>query len=192
MDTPSYGPAIFSTHLGRFEARNTLSPSIILRSNPENDRDDMVAKLQSMFPEQCKVITSPVARIHDYFDLYDQHRHGYLFLGSVLGTIASHNFRRAQMIQGFVDQWRTDNMRLFSNGMPLNLGVFTDAEVRTYGWDFLKEGCSLLESLRINLPSRCKYASFLLIELANILLSKARADRSIKPNRKRKLDSFPS
>lgn len=65
------------------------------------------------------------------------------------------------MIQSFVEQWRTDNPRLFDNIMSMKLGVFTEAEVDTYRWDFLKEAFSLLESLRMNSPT-CKSESFFL------------------------------
>jgi hypothetical protein len=150
MDTSLYGPAIFSTHLGRYAARNTLPPSIILRSSPDDDQDEMVAKLQRMFPLQCRAITAPITNIYDYFDPYDTHRHGYRFLESVLGTIAAHNFRRAQRVQSFVQQWKRDNQDLYDGILSRTQDVFTDAEVNEYGCEFLGEAFSLLQSLRMN------------------------------------------
>jgi hypothetical protein len=157
MDTSPYGPAIFSTHLGRYATRDTLSPSIMLRSNPDDDQDDMVARLQSMFPQQCKAITAPITNIYDYFDLYDAHRHGSCFLESVLGTIAAHNFRRAQMVQNFVGHWRQDNPRLYETILSRTLDVFSDADVKHYGCEFLGEAFSLLQSHRRNRNVACKF-----------------------------------
>lgn len=130
----------------------------MLRSNPNDDQDDMVAKLQSMFPLQCKAITAPITNIYDYFDFYDAHRHGSLFLESVLATIAAHNFKRAQMVQNFVENWRQDNPRLY-NSILSRTEVFSDADVKYYGSEFLGEAHSLLRSLRMNRYVACKSAS---------------------------------
>ena len=159
MATLSYGAAIFSTHLGRFAPRNIKAPSIMLRSNPDDDQDVMVANLESTFPMQCRAITAPIINIYDYFDLYDAHRHGYLFLESVLGTIAAHNFERAHRFQSFVEQVKQNNPGLFEGILSGPLAVFSDADVERYGWEFLTEAFSLLRSLRMNRNVARKFQS---------------------------------
>lgn len=131
----------------------------MLRSNPDDDQDDMVAKLQSTFPQQCKAITAPITNIYDYFDPYDTHRHGYRFLESVLGTIAHHNFIRAGRVQSFAEQWINANPYLFEGIMSMTQGDFTEAEHHTYGCDFLGEAFCLIQGLRMNRPAARKSRS---------------------------------
>lgn len=146
MDTIYQGAAIFSTHLGKFEPRNTVPPSIILRTNPNDDQDEMVARLQRTFPQECKLIKAPITNVAYYFDGYEMHQYGYCFLQSVLETIARHNWNRAQNVQGFADQWMKANPEHFDRIMSMSYRSFSETARHTHGEDFGREVFGLLQS----------------------------------------------
>lgn len=161
IDEIYHGAAIFSTQLGRFEPRNNLPPSIILRSSPNDDQDEMVARLQSTFPEQCKLITAPITDIPYYFDAYDMHLHGYRFLESVLATIARHNFNRASKVQSFAEEWICANPRGFEGILSMTYAVFAETADHTHGEDFLKEVFCLLKGIKTYRSAASKSSSAL-------------------------------
>lgn len=148
MDTMYQGAAIFSTHLGKYKPRNTKPPSIILRSNPDDDQDEMVARLQREFPEQCKLIVAPITNVAHYFDPYDMHQQGYRFLESVLGTIARHNWNRARNVQSFAEEWIQTNPNHFEGIMSMAYGAFAQTAHHTHGEEFGREVFSLIQGIR--------------------------------------------
>lgn len=156
MDKIYQGAAIFSTRLGKFKPRITVPPSIILRTDPEDDQDEMVARLQRTFPQECKLIKAPIIDVAYYFDVYDMHHYGYRFLESVLATIARHNWIRAQNIQGFADQWRKANPGRFDGIMSMSYEVFRETARHTHGEGFKREVFGLLQSHRAyqSVPSK--------------------------------------
>ena len=160
MDTIYQGAAIFSTHLGKFPPRNAVPPSIILRSNPDDDQDEMVARLQRLFPQECRLITAPITNVAYYFDLYEMHQYGYRFLESVLGTIARHNWNRARHVQSFAEEWINANPDRFEGVMSMSYAGFSETAVHTHGEDFGKEVFSLLQGIRMyrSAASKCELA----------------------------------
>ena len=161
MDKSYYGAAIFSTHLGKFKPRDTLPP-IILRANPDADQDEMVAGLQMMFPQQCRLITAPVTNVSYYFDLHDMHQHGYCFLESVLATIARHNFIRASTVQSSAEEWINANPGHFERIMSMTFGVFAETADQSHGQNFLEEVFCLLQGIRMYRSAARKSGSPLL------------------------------
>lgn len=156
MDAIYQGAAIFSTRSGNFKPRNTTPPSIILRTNPDDDQDEMVARLQRMFPQECKLIRTPVANVAHYFDPYDMHHYGYCFLESVLGTIARHNWIRARHVQSFVKEWMRFNRDRFEGIMSMSYGDFSATATHTHGEDFGREVFGLLQSYRTHRSAASK------------------------------------
>lgn len=158
IDTIYQGAAIFSTHFGQFERRDTLPPSIILRSNPNDDEDEMIDRLRRMFPEQCKLITDPVDVAY-YFDVYDMHRHGFVFLQTVLQTIARHNFTRASHVRDFAHAWINANPHRFEDIMWMKYEVFAETADREHGEEFSKDVYRLLQDMRAYGPPASKSGS---------------------------------
>ncbi len=153
---PSSGPAVFSTHLGKFAQRPVSNTPIVIRSSPESDQDSMIMKLRRKFPVQCKAIIMPVADIYQWFDPYDAHRHGYAFLHSVLQTIAIQNSNRVKQVLDFAEKWKENNFALFSALTPQSKDLFTEGEIGKYGYEFLAETYQRLLLLKSNLAVQCK------------------------------------
>ena len=161
MDTIYQGAAIFSTHLGKFEPRNTVPPSIVLRTNPNDDQDEMVARLRRTFPQECKLIKAPITNVAYYFDGYEMHQYGFFFLRSVLETIARHNWNRAQNVQGFADQWIKANPDLLDRIMSMSFASFSMTAHHSHGAEFGREVFGLLQSHRASRSSASKSWSLL-------------------------------
>ncbi|KAL8723122.1 MAG: hypothetical protein Q9225_000525 [Loekoesia sp. 1 TL-2023] len=141
MAGPNTGDAIFSTHLGRFAPREAhlMPPRIILRSVPEDDMEAMIAELQAQYPAQCKAIQAPITNIHEYFDNYDQHLHGQMFLHTVLMEIYFRNVTRRKAILDYTETWLRLNPAAFECIYEYELNAFTEDDVEEYGEDFLQE-----------------------------------------------------
>ncbi|KAL9610663.1 MAG: hypothetical protein Q9167_004643 [Letrouitia subvulpina] len=143
------GDAIFSTHLGRFPPRPAgpnRTRCIILRSNPEDDRDNMIASLEAKFPAQCRQISSPIRNLCHYFDEYDLQLHGSGFIYSVLEHIALKNVCRWRDIFTYVDEWCSLNPTQLPFVGSLQMDSFTEEDHQVYGQEFLSD--ALWELLR--------------------------------------------
>ncbi len=143
MSVSRRGEAIFSTRLGRFLPREAVEPRgpIVLRSEPEDDLDNMSARLERDFPTQCKAITLPIVNIYEYFDHYDCHILGTGFLHKVLENINFRNFTSSRRVKELVDRWKGDKLAN-SNTMAAAQSlrdIFTEEEVEEYGEDILGE-----------------------------------------------------
>ncbi|KAL9043653.1 MAG: hypothetical protein Q9214_003165 [Letrouitia sp. 1 TL-2023] len=136
------GDAIFSTHLGRFPPRAAganRTRCIILRSNPEDDRDSMIASLEAKFPAQCRQISSPIKNLCQYFDEYDLQLHGSGFIYSVLEHIALKNVCRWRDIFTYVDEWCSLNSTQLPYVDSLQMNAFTEEDHEVYGQEFLSD-----------------------------------------------------
>ena len=151
------GKAIFSTHNGEYARREKI-PSIrtILRSNPIEDQQTMVAKLQHEFPEVCRAITSPVTDrdVYEYFDYCDATVQGFEFLRAVLEYIARLNAsvyaEQATGVHGYVGRWKNTNAEAFTLTRPYHSvrDLFTREDIEEYGVEFLTEAMVHIKRLK--------------------------------------------
>ncbi|KAL9580624.1 MAG: hypothetical protein Q9212_004389 [Teloschistes hypoglaucus] len=141
------GNAIFSTDLGRYPVRGIgdLPSRIILRSDPEEDVEAMIAQFTTKYPAECKLIKSGVINLHEYFDAYDQQLHGALFLQFVLDEICRRNHRRQQAVIDYASDWVRLNPMAFEQMWEYGLEAFLEDDLSQFGQDFLEEA---LEELR--------------------------------------------
>lgn len=148
MAAPRTGNAIFSTDLGRYPVRgiSDLPPRIILRSDPEEDVDVMIAELTEKYPAECKLIKPNTINLHEYFDAYDQQIHGALFLQFVLDEICRRNYKRRHAVLDYASDWVRLNPMAFEHMWGYGLEAFTADDLTAFGEDFLEEA---LEELRV-------------------------------------------
>ncbi|KAL9588769.1 MAG: hypothetical protein Q9203_002423 [Teloschistes exilis] len=142
------GNAIFSTDLGRYPVRGIgdLPSRIVLRSDPEEDVEAMVAHFTTKYPAECKLIKSGVINLHEYFDAYDQQLHGALFLQFVLDEVWRRNHRRQQAVLDYASDWFRLNPMAFEQMWEYGLEAFTEDDLNEFGQDFLEE---VLDELRV-------------------------------------------
>ena len=152
------GKAIFSTRNGEYARREKIpSMRTILRSNPIQDQQTMVANLQSEFPEACKAITAPVTDmdIYEYFDYCDAAVQGFEFLRAVLeyiaGLNASANAKKAMKVQDYVGRWKNTNSEAFTYIRPYHTitDLFTKEDIEEQGAEFLTEAMLQIKHLRM-------------------------------------------
>ena len=152
------GKAVFSTRNGEYARREKIpSMRTILRSNPIEDQQAMVAKLQRDFPEVCKAITTPVtdADVYEYFDYCDAAVQGFEFLRAVLEYIARLNAsaiaKKATKVQEYVDRWKDANSEAFTYVRPHHTvtDLFTEADIDEYGVEFLTDAMMQIKSLKM-------------------------------------------
>ena len=151
------GKAIFSTRNGEYARRERI-PSIrtILRSNPIEDQQTMVAKLQEDFPEVCKAITAPVTDkdVYEYFDYCDAAVQGFEFLRAVLeyiaGLNASADADMATRVQDYVGRWKNVNAEAFTYTRPHHAiaDLFTKEDIEEHGAEFLTEAMVQIKCLK--------------------------------------------
>lgn len=151
------GKAIFSTRNGEYARRERI-PSIrtILRSNPIEDQQTMVARLHKDFPEVCKAITSPVTNgdVYEYFDYCDAAVQGFEFLRAVLeyiaGLNASANAEKATKVQDYVGRWKNANAEAFTYTRPHHAitDLFTKEDIEEHGGEFMAEAMVQIKCLR--------------------------------------------
>ena len=153
-----HGKAIFSTHNGEYARREkTPGMRIILRSNPVEDQQAMVSKLQKAFPEACKAITRPVMDmdVYEYFDYCDAEVQGFEFLRAVLDYIARLNenviAEKALKIQDYVRRWKTANSEAFRYIRPYHAitDLFTEEDIEEQGIELLTEAMMQIKGLRM-------------------------------------------
>ena len=152
------GKAIFSTHNGEY-ARRERVPSIgpILRSDPIEDQQTMVAKLRENFSEACNAITAPVTDrdVYEYFDYCDAAVQGFEFLRAVLEYIAGLNVRvnaeKAMKVQDYVGRWKKTNTGAFTYIRPYHAvtDLFTEEDTEEYGVEFLTEAMMQIKRLKM-------------------------------------------
>ena len=133
---PPYGMALFSTRRGKYPPRQAVpNMSIVLRSDPIEDRDTMARKLQAEFPEICNDIYV-IPDVGDFFDHYDQELQGIKFLHAVLAHIVSIN---AVRVEDYVANWMAANTEAFDLlSMEHSLEhLFTEEDINEYGKKFL-------------------------------------------------------
>lgn len=142
----SSGMAIFSTRAGRHcQRRHIPGMSLVIRSDPNDDRDTMAARLQSQFPAICRNIITFDHRdgdyVSDYFDDYDQQVQGTEFLRAVLVHIAQSNAMRAREVQDLLSRWMATNTEAFALLGPEHLveHVFTREDIEQYEMGLLEE-----------------------------------------------------
>lgn len=143
--------AIFSTRNGTYAPRQAAAGmSIVIRSDPAEDRDTMTAKLQAEFPAVCKAITTPTPRVGDYFDGYDQELHGFEFLRAVLLHIVTINTDHARRAQDYVGRWIATNSEAFAMLTPEHMleHLFTEEDINEYGKDFLGEATVRIKHIK--------------------------------------------
>ena len=151
MQNQALGAAIFSTDLGRFPPRapHILPGRIILRSNPEDDMNQKIAELQTKYPAHCKAIEDPPSNLYDYFDVYDQHLHGQLFLKSVLTEIGIRNKARRRFheakVAEYAQDWRSLNHQNFLLFTDFGLDSFTKEDIEAIGKEILVEVAQKLQ-----------------------------------------------
>ncbi|KAL8948516.1 MAG: hypothetical protein Q9222_005306 [Ikaeria aurantiellina] len=139
--------AIFSAKRECFPLRDEQSmPSrIILRSVPEDDMETLIDELWAKFPEQCRSLRMPLGDIRQYFDFYDQHQHGGMFLTAVLSEICQRNLTQRHRIFEYTQEWLRINQPAFQN-LHVCSFPFSEDDVEACGVDFLNE---VLEGLRV-------------------------------------------
>lgn len=180
------GRAIFSTCNGEFARREKI-PSIrtILRSNPIEDQQTMVAKLQKDFPEACRAITTPVKDrdVYEYFDYCDAAVQGFEFLRAVLeyiaGLNASVNAKKATEVQDYVSRWKKTNSESFSYMRPCHAvtDLFTKEDIEEYGVEFLTEAMMKIKQLRVQ-EDDDRMVIFLVNEAHTLMVTFAEARQS--------------
>ena len=144
------GKAIFSTNFGRFpprEARPHEVP-IIMRSDPEQDVEMMIARLRREYPQACRQIMAPIKNIYDYFDHYDVQLNGTGIIHAVLTGIAILNANRAQYVHTFAESWRRCRLDQFWAITPDTQNLFQPEDVEVYGDDFLEDALAYLKEAR--------------------------------------------
>ncbi|KAF6219584.1 hypothetical protein HO133_004053 [Letharia lupina] len=151
------GKAIFSTCNGEYARREKIpSMRTILRSNPIEDQQTMVSKLQKDFPEVCKAITAPVTDtdVYEYFDYCDAAVHGFEFLRAVLeyiaGLNASVSAQKATRVQDYVGRWKSANSEAFTYIRPYHAltDLFTKEDIEEHGIEFLTEAMMQIRNLK--------------------------------------------
>ncbi|KAL9116997.1 MAG: hypothetical protein Q9187_006471, partial [Circinaria calcarea] len=148
------GKAVFSTNFGQYlrrEAKPFEAP-IIMRTDPVEDVEAMVSKLQQQHPEACKTIAAPINNIYDYFDHYDVQLHGTAIIHAVLSTIAVQNSSTAMRVQQFTEDWKNRNFERFNEITADSQDLFTVEEKETYDEEFLKDAAVYLQNLRLGIP----------------------------------------
>ena len=150
MSVSLHGEAIFSTRLGRFLPREAVEPRgpIVLRSDPEDDLESMIGRLEREFPLYCKKITPPFT-IYEYFDHYDCHVLGTGFLLKVLENIAFRNYTRYQRVKVLVDRWKkgkSANLDKIKVAQTL-YDIFTQTEIEEHGEDILGDAFTMIGDL---------------------------------------------
>ena len=147
------GKAIFSTRLGSFpprEARPREAP-IIMRSDPEQDIEEVICRLRREYPRECRLITTPIKNMFDYFDHYDVQLHGTGIIHAVLMGIATHNARRADNVITFAESWKHFCGEKFWAITPETQDLFTTEDVERYGDDFLDDALAYLKDARMTM-----------------------------------------
>ena len=144
------GNAVFSTNLNQISKREAKpgETSIIIRSDPLEDVEAMVAILQQRYPQVCRNITAPVPNIYEYFDHYDVQLHGSGIIHLVLNKIAESNASRETRILSFMEYWKHQNSESFLGLTQDTKELFTKEEHEQYGDDFLQEALEQLKILR--------------------------------------------
>ena len=152
------GKAIFSTRNGEYARREKIpSMRTILRSDPIEDQQTMVAMLQKDFPEVCKAITTPVtdSDVYEYFDYCDAVVHGFEFLRAVLEYIAwlnaSAKAKKATKVDDYVSRWRNTNGEAFTYTRPYHAvtDLFTEEDIGEHGIEFLTEAMLQIKHVRM-------------------------------------------
>ena len=150
--TSGSGMALFSTRNGKYAQRQAASSmSIVIRSDPAEDRDTMTTRLFDEFPEICKAMTTfTTPQVGDYFDGYDQELHGYEFLKAVLLHIIGINARRARDIQDYVRRWLATNTEAFAMLLAEHTQehLFTEEDNQEYEKGFLGEAAVQIKRLK--------------------------------------------
>lgn len=151
------GKAIFSTRNGE-HARREKIPSMrtILRSDPVEDQQTMVATLQRDFSEVCEMITMPVtdADVYEYFDYCDAAVHGFEFLRAVLeyiaGLNASVNAKKETKVQDYVRRWKNTNGEAFTYIRPYYAvtDLFTEEDIGEHGVELLTMAMMQIKTLK--------------------------------------------
>lgn len=126
--------------------------SVVIRSDPSEDRDTMAARLQAHFPSLCKNITAFGLEVGDYFDDYDQQLQGRVFLRAVLLQIAQINAIRARDVQDLAGRWLAMNSEAFrmlddSHGVDQ---VFTEDDIDQHDMQLLEDALGLIQSAARN------------------------------------------
>lgn len=163
MSVSSRGKAIFSTRLGRFLPREAVEPRgpIALRSEPEDDLDSMIARLERDYPVQSRAITLPIKNIYEYFDHYDCHVLGTGFLHKVLENIVFRNFTRSQHVREIVNGSKEGKLASFDRmAVAQSLhDIFTETEIAEYGEDIPGEAFAKIGDLvRLDLDREGRFA----------------------------------
>ena len=133
--------------------------SVVIRSDPNEDRDAMTAKLQAEFPAICKSITTFVPKVGDHFDGYDQELQGYEFLRAVLLYIAAINAAESRKVHDFVGRWMASNREAFTLLTPEHgfEYLFTVADRNDHDEEFLKEATAQIQFQRDQATRNGKY-----------------------------------
>lgn len=149
------GKAVFSTNFGQYlrrEAKPFEAP-IIMRTDPVEDIEAMVSKLQREHSEACKAIAAPINNIYDYFDHYDVQLHGTAIIHAVLSAIAVQNSSAAMRVQEFTEYWKNRNFERFNEIIADSQDLFTVEEKTKYDEGFLKDAAMHLQKLRLGIPA---------------------------------------
>ena len=145
------GKAVFSTRNGKYAQREaTPNMSIVIRSDPAEDRDTMTARLMAEFPTICKAITTFSPNVSDYFDGHDQELQGFEFLRAVLLHIAAINTAQARKVLNYVGRWMATNAEAFALFTPEHTleHLFTKGDIDEYGEHFLRDVTVQIKSLK--------------------------------------------
>lgn len=152
------GKAIFSTRNGEYARREKIpSMRTILRSNPIEDQQTMVSRLQKDFPEVCEAISRPVTDtdVYEYFDYCDAAVQGFEFLRAVLEYIAglneSVNAKKAFKVQDYVGRWKNTNSEAstYIRSYHAVTDLFTEEDIEEHGVKFLTEAMMQIKDLRM-------------------------------------------
>lgn len=169
---PSGARAVLSTCGGKSELREKVpGRGIIMRSSPKDDRDSMIAVFQEVCPDICKAVSHPImpSDLHDYFDDYDIHIHGWAFLTEVLRHIATINADRAKEVavrqteaQKFANLWIASNEEAFYYLIHPDYAeygikdLFTEEDIKDHAEDLLLEAVPLIKHMRQMTYRKCK------------------------------------
>lgn len=144
---------MFSTRNGKYAQRPALpNMSIVIRSDPREDRDSMTAKLQTEFPAICRAIRTFGTIVGDYFDGYDQELQGFEFLRAVVMHIAAINENRAGRVLGYVEAWMASNQEAFAEVTPGHTleRLFKQEDIDKYGGDFMEDAAAQIKHRKIH------------------------------------------
>lgn len=130
--------AFFSTDGGKHEPRPASFPRdpVIVRSKFQKDVQDYCTRLRTEYPKACYSIW-PGHDIRWYFDEYDFHRHGGLFLYTVLTTLMEENGKRVvSFCQSFAERNKSTFPEWAERALPPDQ-LFHQQDHDEFGPDFL-------------------------------------------------------